>query len=112
MAERARTSSRNPVPPTPSSWRHYLSAASLFVAGLLIALSVFSHNPADPPHPAILPANAQPVNLLGHPGATLAHSLFSSIGLGTYVLLGCWLVLVVLLLLRQGVFTWTRRLFG
>src|SRR5262249_29886095 len=89
MAERARTPVRNPAPPSP--WRHYLSAGSLFLMGLLVAVSVFSNSPADPPHPAILPANIQPVNLLGYPGAALAHSLLSAIGLGTYVLLGCWL---------------------
>src|SRR3954469_22325124 len=102
---------RSPAP-APSYWRLDLAAAILLVGGLLAAVSLFSHDPADPPAPSIFPANAVPRNLLGLAGAQLAHGLFNALGLAAHVLLASWFVLVVLLLRRKGMFTWTRRLFG
>src|SRR5262249_24611170 len=66
----------------------------------------------DPPAPSVLPANPRPLNLLGLPGACVAHGLFGALGLAAHVLLAAWFVLVLLLLLRQRLFTWTRRLVG
>src|SRR5436190_2092844 len=101
MATRARASSRTLPASSRSGWRLDLLAGLLFLAGLLTAVSLFSHDPADPS-----------ANLLGEAGATVSQELFSALGMAAHVLLGSWFVLVVLLLLRQGLFTWSRRLAG
>src|SRR5205823_5623865 len=87
------------------------AAGLLLLLGLLAALAVFSHDPADDAS-TVYPANATPENLLGPPGAWLAGMLFDCLGIAVYVLLASWFVLVVLLLLRRGLLTWSLRLFG
>jgi S-DNA-T family DNA segregation ATPase FtsK/SpoIIIE len=89
-----------------------LVAGGLLLAGLLVALTVFSHDPADLPGPAVYPPHDQPANLLGEPGAWLAEGLFEGLGVAVYVLLASWFVLVVLLLVRRGLLTWVLRLAG
>src|SRR5439155_1912737 len=101
MATRARSSSRTSPTQPRAGWRLDLLAGVLFLAGLLTAVSLFSYDPAN-----------LSANLLGEPGAQVAQELFSSLGIAANVLLGSWFVLVVLLLLRQGLFTWSRRLAG
>src|SRR3954468_24619506 len=76
----------------------------LLVSGLLVALCVFSQ---EPDAPAVRTAN-----LLGRPGSWLAYELFQTLGLGVYVLLATWFVLVLLLLLRKTWRRWGRRLLG
>jgi S-DNA-T family DNA segregation ATPase FtsK/SpoIIIE len=92
-------------------WRLDLVAGLLLIAGLLMALALFSHCPADDAT-TVYPSNPTPENLLGSPGAWLAQTLLESLGIAVYVLLASWFVLVVLLLLRQGLSTWVLRLFG
>ena len=82
-------------------WRLDLVAGLLLIAGLLMALALFSHCPADDAT-TVYPSNPTPENLLGSPGAWLAQTLLESLGIAVYVLLASWFVLVVLLLLRQG----------
>jgi S-DNA-T family DNA segregation ATPase FtsK/SpoIIIE len=86
-----------------------LSACALLLAGLLVALCLLSH---DPTGAAVYPRRAGSTNLLGPPGAALAESLWSALGVAIYVLLASWFVLVVLLFLRRRVLTWSVRLFG
>src|SRR5688572_10789379 len=73
----------------------------LLLSGLLVALCVLSHEPG-----------LRAPNLLGWPGAWLAHELFETLGVGVHVLLASWFVLVLLLLLRKRWQLWSRRLAG
>jgi S-DNA-T family DNA segregation ATPase FtsK/SpoIIIE len=91
------------------AWRLDLAALTLLVAGLLVALSVFTDEP--------LPATGQSQltthrNVLGRSGAWLAQVLTETFGVAVYVLLISWFVLVILLFLRRGFFAWSLRLAG
>jgi S-DNA-T family DNA segregation ATPase FtsK/SpoIIIE len=87
-------------------------ATGILLAGLLIALAVFSYHPADPPAPTVYPAHVRPHNMLGRVGAWLAAALFSGLGIAVYVFLASWFVLVILLYLRKAFGKWARRLLG
>jgi S-DNA-T family DNA segregation ATPase FtsK/SpoIIIE len=86
-----------------------LAACALLLAGLLVAICVFSYDPAGS---AAFPACSATTNLLGSPGEALAEALFDTLGVAVYLLLASWFVLVVLLFLRRGVLGWTLRLLG
>src|SRR5439155_14634210 len=111
MADRAR-SLRLSTPQPSARWRLDLAAGILFLTGLLASLCVFSHDPADPPGTIIYPPNARPSNLLGVPGARVAHALVEALGVAVHVLLASWFVLVVLLTMRRGLLRWSLRLMG
>src|SRR5262249_50309667 len=89
-----------------------LAATGLLLAGLLVALCVFSHDPADGGNGRVFPPPATTHNLLGPAGAALAAALFETLGVAVYVLLASWFVLVVLLFLRRSWFKWVLRLLG
>src|SRR5437764_640210 len=82
-------------------------AGILLLAGFVVAVSIFSYHPDDPPARRILPTSAAPQNLLGQPGAQLAHELIESLGVAVYALLACWFVVVLLLLVRRDWFAWS-----
>jgi S-DNA-T family DNA segregation ATPase FtsK/SpoIIIE len=88
-----------------------VAAGGLLLAGLLVAVAVFSHDPADLPG-AVYPPNAEPHNLLGVPGAALAAALIDALGAAVHVLLITWLVLVLLLFQRRHWPAWSARLLG
>src|SRR5437660_1046810 len=94
------------------SLRLDLAIFVLFFAGLLVAISVFSYDPADPPSTAVYPPHASAKNLLGPPGAWLAATLHDTFGVGVYVFLGSWFVLILALYLRRSTLTWLLRLAG
>src|SRR5207253_1377875 len=73
----------------------------LLLVGLLVALCVFSDDPA-----------ASTPNLLGVPGSWLAAELSAALGSAVYVLLASWFVLVLMLLVRKSWLRWTCRLTG
>jgi S-DNA-T family DNA segregation ATPase FtsK/SpoIIIE len=98
--------------PLRRSLRIDLAAFALLAAGLLVSVSVFSYDPADPPGATVYPANAPVANLLGLPGAWLARRLIETLGVGVYVFLTAWFVFVVMLFLRRGWTTWCLRLAG
>jgi S-DNA-T family DNA segregation ATPase FtsK/SpoIIIE len=93
-------------------WRLDLAAWGLLFIGLLAALSVFSYDAADPPSTSVFPPRRAPANLLGPAGARAAHLLVETLGLAVYVFLASWFVLVVMLLLRRRLLTWSLRLAG
>src|SRR5438046_6642385 len=101
MVDRIRSLRRSYLLPR-SRWRLDLAAGILFLTGLLASLCVFSHDPADPPGTLVFPPNERPSNLLGVPGAHIAHALVESLGVAVHVLLASWFVLVVLLTMRRG----------
>lgn len=72
----------------------------LLIAGLLVALCIFSFD---------VRAHS---NFFGQPGAWLARELNATLGVAVHVLLASWFVLVLLLLLRQSWASWTLRLVG
>jgi S-DNA-T family DNA segregation ATPase FtsK/SpoIIIE len=92
--------------------RQDLTAVALLLAGLAVALAVFSHDPADAPTSHVYPAHAEVTNLLGSGGAWLASALLDALGVGVYPLLAAWFVLVLLLLQRRDRARWCLRLFG
>jgi S-DNA-T family DNA segregation ATPase FtsK/SpoIIIE len=83
-------------------------AWGLLVAGLVVAVTLFSHEPGSPTAYPPMPA----ANLLGPAGAWLSQQLYEALGAAVYVLLATWFVLVLMLLLRRGSMTWCRRLAG
>ena len=93
------------------SWRLDVAAGVLLVVGLLLALAVFSHDPADLDE-GLYPLNPIPHNLLAYPGAWVARALVGGLGAAVYVFLANWFVLVLLLFLRRGWLTWGMRLTG
>lgn len=76
----------------------------LLICGLIVALCVFSHEPAA--------SGTSAPNLLGPPGHWLASELFDALGSAVYVLLTAWFVLVLMLLVRKSWLRWMRRLAG
>jgi S-DNA-T family DNA segregation ATPase FtsK/SpoIIIE len=93
------------------AWRLDLAAGILLCAGLLVALAVFSFDPADLPG-SVYPPQPAPRNLLGAPGAALAGELVGALGAAVYVWLAAWFVFVVLLVLRKNWLAWSLRLCG
>ncbi len=84
-----------------------LVAWLLLAAGLALTACVVGQE--EPP--ATFPP-AEPVNLLGPLGASLARELYQLLGLAVYILLAAWYVLVLLLFLRKRWPTWAARLSG
>jgi DNA segregation ATPase FtsK/SpoIIIE, S-DNA-T family len=89
-----------------------LAAGGLLLAGLLVATSVFSYDPADPPNARIHPPHVAATNVLGIAGAWSAQKLIDAFGITVYLLLASWFVLVVLLFLRRSLLVWSLRLAG
>ncbi len=93
------------------AWRLDLAAGILLCTGMLVALAVFSFDPADLPG-SVYPADEEPRNILGAPGASIAGELVQTLGVAVYVWLAAWFVFVLLLLLRRRWLAWTLRLLG
>jgi S-DNA-T family DNA segregation ATPase FtsK/SpoIIIE len=93
------------------AWRLDLAAGILLCAGLAVALAVFSAEPVGLPA-SVYPPEPRPHNLLGQPGAWLAGELIQTLGVGVYIWLGAWFVLVVFLLRRKHQVSWFLRLLG
>jgi S-DNA-T family DNA segregation ATPase FtsK/SpoIIIE len=86
--------------PKRPTWRLDLLAFALFLVGLLVALSVFSDDPA------------LPGNILGPIGARVGHFLHTRLGIAIYPLLAGWFVLALMLFVRRRLGSWSRRLAG
>src|SRR5258708_2579629 len=67
-----------------------LVALGLLAGTVFVALSLFSHDPADPPAATAYPARLEIFNTCGPVGAWVAHGLRTAFGAGA------WLVLVVI----------------
>jgi len=88
-----------------------LTACILLVAGMLIILSVLSHDVRLMGAPDGLNAAAER-NFLGLPGAWLGHMLFDTLGVAVYAFIACWFVVVFMMFQRRSVLKWVRRLSG
>lgn len=67
-----------------------LLALGLLAATVFVALSLFSHDPADPPAATVYPARTEVLNTCGRVGAWASHLLHTAFGAGA------WFVLVVM----------------
>ena len=77
-----------------------LVGAGLIVAGVLVAIMLFSFNPDDP---GVGTATDQPAqNLLGRVGAYIASALFMIVGLGSWMLAVSGIVWGLRLMLHRG----------
>src|SRR5438046_1314085 len=83
-----------------------IAAGTLLFAGLLMALSVLSHEPTMAWGPRSGARESVPANLLGPAGLWLAQTLYETLGVAVYVLLASWFTLVVFLFLRRSLLTW------
>src|SRR5207245_9348223 len=86
------------------AWRLDLAALVLLVAGLLVALSLFTDEPAPGAKVAATVSFIPHRNVLGTGGSWLAQVLTETMGVAVYVLLIIWFVLVVVLFLLTGFF--------
>jgi S-DNA-T family DNA segregation ATPase FtsK/SpoIIIE len=102
------------LPPPAERRRFDFLAWGLLLTGLIVAGSVLGQETPGrdtAPLASVYPPPASG-NLLGPPGAWLADALFDTLGSAVYLLLASWFILVVLLLLRHSLLTWTLRLAG
>ncbi len=93
------------------SWRFNIAAGVLLAVGLLLALAVISHDPADL-NEGVYPLHHMPHNFLGLPGAMAARALVEGLGAAVYVFLVAWVALVLPLLLGQDWRNSISRLVG
>ena len=103
---------KNSKPEIRQPGRLDLGAFILLLAGMLVALSVFTDEPAASAEAVQSQAATSHHNILGPGGAWLAQVLSETFGVAVYVMLMSWFVLVILLFLRRGIFGWTLRLAG
>ena len=80
-----------------------LLAFGLAALAALIAASLFSYDPADPPASLVFPAQTEVGNLCGRSGAVVAAMLLGAFGLGAYYLLASLVVFDALLLTQRKV---------
>ena len=76
-----------------------LLALGLLAATVFVALSLFSHDPGDPPAATVYPARTAPLNTCGTLGAFVSHVLHSAFGVGA------WFVLVVMVVVDVRLFS-------
>lgn len=76
-----------------------LLALCLLAATVFVALSLFSHDPADPPAATVYPARTSPINTCGILGAVVSHLLCTAFGVGA------WFVLVVMAVVDVRLFS-------
>lgn len=78
-----------------------LMALGLLAAAVFVALSLLSHNPADPPAATVYPARAEVLNTCGSAGAWVAHLLCTAFGGGAWFVLLAMTVVDVRLFSRK-----------
>jgi S-DNA-T family DNA segregation ATPase FtsK/SpoIIIE len=93
------------------AWRLDLSAFLLLITGLGATLAIISHDSTSQSG-LVYPPPTSSTNLLGEPGTWFARELIGTLGLGVYVWLTAWFVLVLLLFLRRRWVSWSFRLVG
>jgi S-DNA-T family DNA segregation ATPase FtsK/SpoIIIE len=67
-----------------------LLALGLLAATVIVAVSLLSHDPADPPAAAIYPPRTEVLNTLGRLGAWISYQMHARFGVGA------WLVLIMM----------------
>ncbi len=80
-----------------------LLAVCLLSACALLAVSLWTYDPADPPGTLLHPPRVEVSNACGRIGAFVAHHLYASVGLGTFYLMLSLATVAVLLLRRRAI---------
>ncbi len=80
-----------------------LLALVLLAVTVFVGLALISYSPADPPADLVYPPPATLSNLCGPTGALLAHQLHSTLGLGSWFLLGGLILFDLRLFARKPV---------
>ncbi|MEM9354101.1 MAG: DNA translocase FtsK [Planctomycetota bacterium] len=80
-----------------------LLAVCLLSACALLAVSLWTYDPADPPGTLLHPPREEVSNACGRIGAFVAHHLYASVGLGTFYLMLSLATVAVLLLRRRAI---------
>jgi S-DNA-T family DNA segregation ATPase FtsK/SpoIIIE len=78
-----------------------LLALGLLAATVFVALSLVSHDPADPPAATVYPARTEVLNTCGRMGAWAAHLLHTAFGAGAWFVLFAMAVVDVRLFSRK-----------
>jgi S-DNA-T family DNA segregation ATPase FtsK/SpoIIIE len=78
-----------------------LLALALLAATVVVSLSLFSYDPADPPAATVYPPRTETLNTCGRPGAWTAHLLHLAFGSGGWFVLAGMLVVDVRLFSRK-----------
>jgi S-DNA-T family DNA segregation ATPase FtsK/SpoIIIE len=92
--------------------RPKIGLAGLFVLGFGLALALLSFDPADPPSPTAVPANASPTNFLGLLGSWVAQSVVSTLGQTSYVALAVWFAILLVILQQRPIWRKLLRITG
>lgn len=87
-------------------------ALALLIFTAFLGLSLVGYDPYDPPGTAADPANAPLANPCGPVGAQLAHWLFASVGMASFLVLYAFAIGDLLLFLRRRVSEPAVRLIG
>ena len=78
-------------------------ALTLVALTLFVGVSLLTYSKADPPGQLAYPPVEQVQNACGRMGASTAHLLFGTVGLGAYFVLGSLAVVATLLLARRNI---------
>ncbi|MCL6503038.1 MAG: DNA translocase FtsK 4TM domain-containing protein [Pirellulales bacterium] len=78
-----------------------LAALALLAATMLLAVSLATYDPADPPGQQVLPPNTEAANACGAAGAVVADVLLAGWGVGAYYVVVSLGVLAAVLLSRR-----------
>lgn len=78
-----------------------LIALGLLAATVFVGLSLVSYDPADPPARMVYPARSDSLNICGSIGASIAHSLRTTVGISAYFILLSMVILDFRLFSRQ-----------
>lgn len=89
-----------------------LAALALLAATILLAVSLATYDPADPPGTQVLPPRTETANACGAAGAYLAHALLVGLGFGAHYAVASLGVLASALLSRRVLGSPRLRLAG
>jgi S-DNA-T family DNA segregation ATPase FtsK/SpoIIIE len=78
-----------------------LCALGLLAAAVFVALSLMSHDPADPPAVTVYPERTEVYNTCGIPGAWVSHALRTAFGAGAWFVLAIMAVVDVRMFSRK-----------
>src|SRR5258707_489690 len=89
-----------------------LAALALLALGLLLAPCVLLHETGFVLGYSAVSTRQAPVDVVASAATLLGRALFEAMGLATYVFLGAWFTLVIVLFRRAHLLAWTSRLAG
>jgi len=112
MSKSDRSEEQGPEERGPISVSRALGWLLLASIWLVIAVSLFSYDPADPPGHIVAPHHQQPVNWMGWIGAAISHEAYLMLGAGVWILVIGGAVWLATLARRQQVEQPSIRVIG